>query len=77
MAGTHNGYGIDDALKKTLFDPKRRYGGIGVHQAKEIVMKYSGRISVYDRIPGMHSEGTEFVVWLPSVKIKNKDGIEK
>jgi len=61
-----NGPGISDGKKEGLFDPDRRFGGVGVHQAQRICEKYGGRISVADRVPGEPSLGAEFLVWLPT-----------
>ncbi len=60
-----NGPGISDALKTAIFDVSRRYGGVGLHQSKQICDKYGGRISVRDRIQNQPHKGAEFVVWLP------------
>lgn len=63
-----NGPGISDGKKEGLFDPDRRFGGVGVHQAQRICQKYGGRISVADRVPGQPSHGAEFRVWLPDAE---------
>jgi hypothetical protein len=63
-----NGTGITDLRKESLFDPGRRYGGVGIHQVKNIVEKYSGMISVGDRVRGDSSQGASFDVWIPMHK---------
>ncbi|MHA1908885.1 MAG: PAS domain S-box protein [Candidatus Thorarchaeota archaeon] len=60
-----NGPGIHDRTKEQLFDVKRRYGGVGLHQTREIVEKYKGRITVGDRTEGRPEEGAIFTIWLP------------
>ncbi len=60
-----NGPGIPDVHKETLFDPNRRFGGVGLHQSIKIIQKYSGRITVKDRVEGDYSQGAEFCAWLP------------
>jgi signal transduction histidine kinase len=60
-----NGPGLTEPKKEFLFDPERRFGGVGVHQAMSIVRKYHGRISVHDRITGDPDQGAEFRIWLP------------
>jgi signal transduction histidine kinase len=60
-----NGSGITDAVKTSLFDSSRRYGGLGLHTAHYIVQKYNGRIEVHDRVSGDHSQGAEFRIWIP------------
>ncbi|MHA1483917.1 MAG: ATP-binding protein, partial [Candidatus Thorarchaeota archaeon] len=60
-----NGPGLTESKKEFFFDPERRFGGVGVHQAMSIVRKYHGRISVHDRITGDPGQGAEFLIWLP------------
>ncbi|MHA2425843.1 MAG: PAS domain S-box protein [Candidatus Thorarchaeota archaeon] len=60
-----NGPGIHDRTKEQLFDVKRRYGGVGLHQTREIVEKYKGRITVGDRTSDRPEEGAIFTIWLP------------
>jgi PAS domain S-box-containing protein len=62
---TDNGQGISGDKKESLFDPTRRFGGIGIHQSIRILQKYGGHISVYDRVPSDYSQGTEFRLWFP------------
>ncbi|MHA2115519.1 MAG: PAS domain-containing sensor histidine kinase [Candidatus Thorarchaeota archaeon] len=68
-----NGHGITDSLQGALFDVARRYGGVGLHQAKQICDKYDGRIKVRNRVSGTPNEGVEFVVWLPKTRINNSE----
>ena len=60
-----DGTGIPDGRKESLFDPERRFGGVGIHQAKSILKKYNGRISVHDRIDGEPEQGAKFRIWFP------------
>lgn len=62
-----NGQGISSSLKAAIFDLSRRYGGVGLHQTKQICDKYGGRIDVRDRVKGEPRKGAEFVVWLPKI----------
>lgn len=57
-----NGRGIIDSLKESIFQPDRRFGGIGVHQARRIAEKYGGSIHLKDRVKGDHSQGTMVVI---------------
>lgn len=61
-----NGPSLSESKKEVLFDPERRYGGIGIHQAMIIARKYNARVSVRDRIAGNPSEGAEFLIWFPN-----------
>jgi signal transduction histidine kinase len=65
VAIADNGSGISDTMKASLFDISRRFGGIGLHQAKQIIEKYGGQIEVRDRVPGAFSKGTEFRLYFP------------
>ena len=60
-----NGPGIPSSKKETLFDPERRFGGVGIHQALRITQKYGGRMNIHDRVYGDSSQGAEFRIWLP------------
>jgi PAS domain S-box-containing protein len=62
-----DGPGIKDEMKRTLFDPDRRFGGIGIHQACQIAEKYGGAIEVTDRVQGDWTSGAKFKVWFPRV----------
>ncbi|MFW9803259.1 MAG: PAS domain S-box protein [Candidatus Thorarchaeota archaeon] len=60
-----NGEGVPDSMKDVLFDQERRYGGLGLHQAKRILAKYGGKLEVADRVPGVPSKGALFRLWFP------------
>jgi len=60
-----NGKGITDAVKASLFDTSRRFGGLGLHTAHYIVEKYNGHIEVHDRVAGDSTQGAEFRIWIP------------
>jgi len=62
-----NGNGLDELRKTHLFDKGRRFGGVGVHQARGIMDKYSGTISVEDRVQGIFSEGLKFILKFPKL----------
>ena len=63
-----NGHGISGSLKTAIFDVSRRYGGVGLHQSKQISDKYGGRIDARDRVKGQPTKGAEFVLWLPRTR---------
>ncbi|MGY5874977.1 MAG: ATP-binding protein, partial [Candidatus Thorarchaeota archaeon] len=65
LSVSDNGPGLTDDSKENLFDPNRRFGGIGIHQAKKISERYNAILSVHDRVPDVPSEGAEFRLWLP------------
>ncbi len=60
-----NGPGLPDWKKKELFNPQRRYGGVGLHLVQKIAKKYSARIRVRDRVEGHPKEGLEVCIRFP------------
>ncbi|MFX1483031.1 MAG: PAS domain S-box protein [Promethearchaeota archaeon] len=54
-----NGPGLDDTKKIELFEPARRYGGVGLHLVRRLAEKYGTRPEVVDRVKGKPSEGLE------------------
>ncbi|MHA1944371.1 MAG: PAS domain-containing sensor histidine kinase, partial [Candidatus Thorarchaeota archaeon] len=67
-----NGPGITGSLKDAIFDVSRRFGGVGLHQTKQICDKYGGRIETRDRVAGKPTQGIEFLIWIP--KTRNING---
>jgi len=68
-----NGPGITDASKAGIFDMSRRFGGLGLHQSKQIVDKYGGEIETIDRIAGDTSKGVEFRIRFPRYRKKSNE----
>ncbi|MGY5853451.1 MAG: PAS domain-containing sensor histidine kinase [Candidatus Thorarchaeota archaeon] len=66
-----NGLGIDDDRKRTLLDPTRRFGGVGLQQAVRIAEKYCGLVDISDRIPGDSDKGSKFRIWFPKRNVDN------
>jgi len=52
-----NGPGIPDEKKKELFNPSRRYGGVGLHLVRRLAEKYGSSPKVFDRVEGHSEEG--------------------
>jgi signal transduction histidine kinase len=52
-----NGPGIPDSKKKELFNPSRRYGGVGLHLVRRLAEKYGSYPKVRDRVEGHYEEG--------------------
>ena len=52
-----NGQGIPDDKKKELFNPSRRYGGVGLHLVRRLAEKYGSTPKVRDRVDGHPEEG--------------------
>ncbi len=66
-----NGPGITDASKAGIFDMSRRFGGLSLHQSKQIIDKYGGEILIVDRVAGDHSKGAEFRIRFPRQRRKS------
>jgi PAS domain S-box-containing protein len=60
-----DGPGISNATKKNLLNPKRRSGGVGIHQCVQITSKYRGTFRILDRVEGDFSKGAKIRIWLP------------
>jgi len=60
-----NGPGIDSQRKNDVFNKNRRYGGVGLHVAEQIAMKYGGTLKVFDRVDEDYTEGAEFRLRIP------------
>ena len=60
-----NGPGISDSMKKSLTNPERRSGGVGILQCIQIASKYGGSFEIQDRVSGSPEQGTKFRVWIP------------
>ncbi|MBN2229637.1 MAG: PAS domain S-box protein [Candidatus Thorarchaeota archaeon] len=53
-----NGPGIPNGKKNELFDPTRRYGGVGLHLVRRLAEKYSGSSPIVrDRVTDHPEEG--------------------
>lgn len=53
-----NGPGIPNGSKDELFNPSRRYGGVGLHLVRRLAEKYGGTTpAVRDRVVGSPGEG--------------------
>ncbi|MBD3404540.1 MAG: response regulator [Candidatus Lokiarchaeota archaeon] len=62
-----NGQGISPEDKISLFDPEKRFGGVGIHQSIRIIQKYGGKLSVSDRIQDDFEKGAKFEIWFPKI----------
>ncbi|MHA1769987.1 MAG: PAS domain S-box protein [Candidatus Thorarchaeota archaeon] len=65
-----NGPGLSDSKKNDLFNPQRRYGGVGLHLVQKIARKYGCRLIVRDRVEGVPEEGLEVCIQFPRVYIE-------
>jgi len=57
-----NGPGITDNKKPDLFEPTRRYGGVGLHLVRRLAEKYGGVPEVKDRVKGKPDLGLEITI---------------
>ncbi len=76
VAVEDDGPGIPDALKQTLFNrlsmasTRVRGKGFGLCLIKSLIDDYRGKFWVEDRVPGDHTQGSRFVVLLPTYNVK-------
>ncbi len=59
LSVSDNGPGISDSKKKELFNPSRRYGGVGLHLVRRLAEKYGSIPRVRNRIKGKPDEGLQ------------------
>jgi len=59
LSVSDNGLGIIDSKKKELFNPSRRYGGVGLHLVRRLAEKYGSIPRVRDRVEGKPEEGLQ------------------
>ncbi|MFW9767699.1 MAG: PAS domain S-box protein [Candidatus Thorarchaeota archaeon] len=57
-----NGPGLDDTKKRELFEPTRRYGGVGLHLVRRLAEKYGSTPQVVDRVKGNPAQGLKIKV---------------
>jgi PAS domain S-box-containing protein len=57
-----NGPGLDDDKKLSLFEPTRRYGGVGLHLVRRLSEKYGYNPEAKDRVKGKPDHGLKIVV---------------
>jgi len=59
-----NGPGLSHEKKIELFEPTRRYGGVGVHLVRRLAEKYGTAPEVMDRVKGKPDQGLKIVIKL-------------
>jgi signal transduction histidine kinase len=74
VAVEDNGPGIPDDLKEKLFSrfsrgkTKAKGSGLGLYLVRSLAENYRGTVRVEDRVPGDYSQGSRFVVLIPSLE---------
>jgi signal transduction histidine kinase len=72
VAVEDNGPGIPDDQKEKLFSrftrgkTKAKGSGLGLYLVHSLAESYHGTVHVEDRIKGDHTQGSRFVVTIPS-----------
>ncbi|MFW9834614.1 MAG: PAS domain S-box protein [Candidatus Thorarchaeota archaeon] len=57
-----NGPGLSDEKKPDLFEPTRRYGGVGLHLVRRLAEKYGCTPEVKDRVKGKPEQGLKISI---------------
>ena len=57
-----NGPGIIDDKKPDLFEPTRRYGGVGLHLVRRLAEKYGSAPEVKDRVKNKPDQGLKILI---------------
>ncbi len=63
-----NGPGLHGLKKSDLFNPMRRFGGVGLHIVNSIATKYGASIKIEDRVEGKPRKGLKFIVTFQKVE---------
>ncbi|MHA3964534.1 MAG: PAS domain S-box protein [Candidatus Thorarchaeota archaeon SMTZ1-45] len=62
LSVSDNGPGLSDDKKSELFEPTRRYGGVGLHLVRRLAEKYGCSPEVKDRVKGKADQGLKIEI---------------
>ncbi len=62
LSVSDNGPGLSDEKKMVLFEPTRRYGGVGLHLVRRLAEKYGYAPEVKDRVKGKPTQGLKIEI---------------
>ncbi len=57
-----DGPGLSDSKKIQIFNPERRFGGVGLHLVRRLVKKYGAILEVKNRVRGRPGKGLKVVI---------------
>ncbi len=57
-----NGKGLGPAERTQIFDEVRRFGGVGLHIVRQLVLKYGAKLRAEDRVNGYTNEGLKIII---------------
>ena len=62
LAIADDGPGLSDAKKIQIFNPERRFGGVGLHLVRGLVKKYGAILEIKNRVRGMPGKGLKVII---------------
>jgi PAS domain S-box-containing protein len=63
-----DGPGLSDSKKIQIFNPERRFGGVGLHLVRRLVEKYGAILEVKNRVRGRSGKGLKVMITFDILK---------
>ncbi len=68
LAIADDGPGLSDAKKIQIFNPERRFGGVGLHLVRRLVKKYGAILEIKNRVRGRPGKGLKVIITFDTLK---------
>ena len=68
LAIADDGPGLSDAKKIQIFNPERRFGGVGLHLVRRLVKKYGAILEIKNRVRGRPGKGLKVIITFDILK---------